>query len=176
MVAPRHPALPIVNPQLHAATQLSHIPDPAARMRAALAWADAQRQDLLQNGRSFITETTFSNPARVALLAQARTLGFEVVLYGLSLDEPELLLQRVAQRALKGGHPVPPHTVLESHARCVGNLRQAVSLAQLALLLDAADAYEGGPRLIASVMTDQMQLHTMLRPRWVEKVLGFAEG
>jgi predicted ABC-type ATPase len=176
LVAPRYPALPFVDAQAHEAGQMHHILDPGTRMRAARAWADAQRQELLQEGRSFATETAFSHPSRVALIAQARTLGFEVVLYAIAIDEPRRLLQRVNQRVREGGHAVPSHKVLERYTRCLDNFRQAVFMADLALLIDAADAQEGGPRLVASVMARQMQLHTVLRPRWVERVLGFAEG
>lgn len=176
LIAPRHPGLPFVNAQAHEAEQLGHLADAAARMRAARAWADEQRQLMLRQGRSFVTETVLSHPSRVALLAQARTLGFEVVLYGMAIDEPRRLLQRVSQRVREGGHAVPSHKVLERYPRCLDNLRHAVFLADLALLIDAVDAHEGGPRLVASVTARQMQLHTVLRPRWVEKVLGFAEA
>ena len=43
-------------------------------------------------------------------------------------------------------------------------------------LMDAIDAGQGGPRLVATVAQGQMQLHAVLRPRWADKVLGFAEG
>jgi predicted ABC-type ATPase len=176
LVAPRHPGLPFVNAQSYAAAQLQHIVQPHERDLAARAWADEQRQLLLRQGQSFVTETAFSHPSRVALLAQARTLGFEVVLYAMGLDEPRRLLHRVSQRVREGGHPVASHKVLERYPRCLDNLRQAVFLADLAFLIDACEAHDGGPRLVASVMARQMQLHTVLRPRWVEKVLGFAEG
>jgi predicted ABC-type ATPase len=176
LIAARHPGLPFVDAQAYASAQLRHIIDPATRQRAARAWADEQRQLLLRQGQSFVTETAFSHPSRIALIAQARTLGFEVVLYAIALDEPRRLLQRVSQRVREGGHPVPSHKVLERYTRCLDHLRQAVFIADLVFLIDAADAHEGGPRLIASIVARQMALHAVLRPRWVEKVLGFAEG
>ncbi|AEG94896.1 zeta toxin family protein [Ramlibacter tataouinensis] len=176
LIAPRHPGLPFIDAQAHAAAHLQHVTDPVAQAQAARAWAEEQRQALLRQGRSFATETVFSHPSRLALMAQARTLGFEVVLYALALDEPRRLLQRVSQRVREGGHAVPTHKVLERYARCLENLRQAVFLADLAFLLDACDAADGGPRLVATLTSGQMQLHTVLRPRWAEKVLGFAEN
>jgi predicted ABC-type ATPase len=176
LLAPRHPGLPFINAQAHASTQLRHIIDPATRARAARSWADEQRQGLLRQGQSFITETAFSHPSRVALIAQARSMGFEVVLYALALDEPRLLLRRVNQGAREGGDAVPSHKVLERFARCLYQLRQAVFMVDLVFLFDAADAHEGGPRLVATLAGGQMTLHTVLRPRWVEKVLGFAES
>lgn len=176
LIAPRQPGLPFVDAQAYANAQLLHILDPATRMRAARSWADDQRQALLRQGRSLVTETAFSHPSRVALVAQARSLGFEVVLYAMALDEPRRLLQRVSQRVREGGHAVPSHKVLERYARCLENLRQAVYLADLALMIDASEAHEGGPHLIASVVARRLEMHTALRPRWVDKVLGFAEA
>lgn len=176
LIAPRHPGLPFINAQAYANEHLQHLPTPAHRAAAARAWADSQREILLQGRRSFVTETAFSHPSRLALIAQARTLGFEVVLYAICIDEPRRLLHRVTQRVREGGHDVPTHKVLERYPRCVDHLRHGVRMADLAMLLDATDAAEGGPRLIASVVSGQMQLHAVLRPRWVEKVLGFAEA
>ncbi len=176
LLAPRYPALPFVNPQAYEQEHLQHLPTPEARALAAREWADAQRQALLRASRPFVTETALSHPSRLALIAQARALGYEVVLYAMCVDEPRRLLQRVSQRQREGGHGVPSHKVLERYPRSVDNLRRAVHMADLALLMDASEASQGGPRLIATIAAGQMQLHAVLRPRWVEKVLGFAEN
>lgn len=166
LIAPRHPALPFVNPSAGTAAK-------AAQQRE---WADAERASLLQAGRSFVTETTFAHASRLSLITHARSLGYEVVLYAMGVDDPAPLLARVAQRVREGGAPVPSHKVLERYARCMDNFRRAVRIADLAFLLDAIDVSEGGPRLVASVAAGQMQLHQLARPRWVERVLGFAEA
>jgi predicted ABC-type ATPase len=176
LIAPRHPAFPFVNAQVYAGEQLHQITDAAGRAEAARLWADGERDRLLRAGRSFVTETVFSHASRVALITHARSLGYEVVLYALALDEPRKLLHRVTQRVREGGHAVPTHKVLERYPRTLENLRRAVRLADLVFLFDAVDASSGGPRLIASIVNGQMRLHTVLRPRWVDKVLGFAEG
>jgi predicted ABC-type ATPase len=157
VIAPRYPAIPFVD----------------SRPREE---ADVRRQQLLHAGHSFATETAFSHPSRVALLAQARTLGFDVVLYAIALDEPRQLLERLRQRAREGGPCVASHTVIERYARCLDNLRQAVFMADLALLIDATHSTADGPRLIATLVRGQMHLNAVLRPRWAEKVLGFAEA
>jgi predicted ABC-type ATPase len=176
LVAPRYPALPFVDVQAYSADQLQHLDDPQVRAVAARDWADAQWQALLRQRTSFVIETGFSHASRVALIGQARTLGFEVVLYAMGLDEPRKLLQRVNQRVREGGPAVPSHKLLARYARTLDNMRHAAFIVDLALLIDGCDADEGGPRLVATVMARQMQLHTVQRPRWVEKVLGFAEG
>ena len=55
-------------------------------------------------------------------------------------------------------------------------LQDALALAELSFLFDGSDVEQGGPVLVASIAGGRMNLHTALRPRWVEKVLGFAEG
>lgn len=176
LIAPRHPALPFVSAQAYAAEHLKHVEDVDACTLSAQTWVDERRQDLLREGASFVTETVFSHPSRVALIAQARSFGYEVVLYAMCVDEPRRLLQRIEQRVREGGPPVPTHKVLERYPRAMENFRRAVRLADLSFLFDGVDAQHGGPRLVASLVSGQMHLHTVLRPRWVDKVLGFAEG
>jgi hypothetical protein len=54
-------------------------------------------------------------------------------------------------------------------------LQDARAAVDVAFLFDGSDIEIGGPVLIASIAGGRMNLHTALRPRWVEKVLGFAE-
>ncbi len=176
LVGARYPEHPLVEAESHAASQLLHIPEPSARMRVATAWVDAQRQDMLQNGRSFITESSFSHSSRLALIAQARTLGFEVVLYALAVDEPRLLLERLNQRRGDHEQEISSHKVMERYARCLENFRRSFSMVNLVLLIDGIDWHRGGPRLVVTLKARYMQLHTAVRPQWVEKVLGFSEG
>lgn len=176
LIAPREPTLPFVTAHSQAVKELTAALEPEQRAEAARAWLDGERQRWLRAGSSFATETTLSHPSRLALITQARTLGYEVVLYALGLDEPRHLLHRVSQQVREGGHGVPSHKVLDRYGRSIDNMRRAVRMVDLALLLDAADAQEGGPRLIASVVAGHLQLHTLLRPRWVDRVLGFAKA
>lgn len=176
LIAPRHPALPFISASAYAAQALSHVESERERCDEARLWADIEREQLLKAGRSFVTETAFAHASRLALITHARSMGYEVVFYGMAVDEPRTLLQRVTQRVREGGPSVPTHKVLDRYARCLENFRRAVRLADLVLLLDACDAAEGGPRLIASVVGGRIHLHSVHRPRWVEKALGFAEA
>lgn len=176
LIAPRHPSLPLVSAQLYAMESLEHFSDEDARISAAQIWADQTRQHHLSRGESFITETVFSHPSRVALLAQARSLGYEVVLYALGVDDPRELLRRIHQRAQTGGPPVAMHKILGRYPRTLENFRRATRLVDRMHLYDAIDIQRGGPRLVATIIEGRLRLHTVLRPRWVEKVLGFTEG
>jgi len=176
LVRPRHPSLPFVNPKAYSSEYLQGITDQKRRADAARMKADEERQELLRDAKSFVTECVFSHPSRVALITHARSVGYEVVLYALALDEPRKLVQRVNQQAKEGGDPAPTYKVLERYPRVLENLRRGVRAADLSFLFDASDASTGGPRLVASVAQGRIRVHTVIRPRWLDKVLGFSEG
>ena len=48
-------------------------------------------------------ETVFSHPSKIDFLAQAKSLGYEVVLVYIHLTNDELNQARVAQRVSEGG-------------------------------------------------------------------------
>jgi predicted ABC-type ATPase len=172
LIQPRYPQLPFVNADVHEREQLGHIRSAQQRSEAARAWADAQRQALLAQQQSFVSETVFSHPSKLALIADAQARGFEVALYVVCLDDPRRLLERVQQRVLEGGHAVPANKILERYPRTVENLRQAVRQVPLALLFDATDTDDGGPHLVASVVGGRVRVHGPWLPAWVRQVRG----
>jgi predicted ABC-type ATPase len=91
-----------VNADHYEAAHLQHLTDPQARSKAAQHWAEARRAELLQAGQSFVSETVFSHPSKLALIAQAQAQGFFVMLLVVALEDPQQLLQGVAQRVLWG--------------------------------------------------------------------------
>jgi predicted ABC-type ATPase len=88
-----------VNADLYERSHLGHITDQRARSQVARAWADARREELLARGQSFVSETVFSHPSKLQLIASAQQAGFVV-----ALDDPHQLLARVAKRISEGGH------------------------------------------------------------------------
>lgn len=172
LIAPRYPTLEFVNADLHESNELQHETNPVRRSEAARAWADARRAQLLSQHASFVSETVFSHPSKLALIEHAQACGFGVVLYVVCLDEPRLLLARVKQRVKEGGHAVPNNKILERYPRTLANLSQAVNRADTSLLFDAAEVSDGGPRLLAIVSGNQVEQLTELMPRWARQVLG----
>jgi predicted ABC-type ATPase len=116
---------PLVNADLREAAALAHMHDPLARSRAARAWADAERAQCLNAGQSFVSETVFSHTSRLDLIAAAQRAGFAVVLLVVCVDDPQMLLARVAQWVEEGGHPVPPVHILARYPRTVRQLSVA---------------------------------------------------
>jgi len=116
----------------------------------------------------------FSHPSKLALIDKAQRHGFTVALYIVALDDPARLLDRVAQRVREGGHPVPPERILARYPRTMAHLAQAVQLADVAYLYDAAEVTQGGPRLVAvrTALATTALVDSM--PAWAQRLLGAA--
>jgi predicted ABC-type ATPase len=141
--------LEFVNADLFEAAQLAQVIDPKARSGQARLWADKRRATLLAEGRSFVSETVFSHPSKLQLLADAQAAGFRTVLLVVCVDDAQQLVRRVAQRVREGGHAVPPDRILARYPRTLTHLKGAVRLADLALLYDTSGAAIQPPRLVA---------------------------
>ena len=170
------PEAEFVNADLHEAAHLQHITDPARRSQAARQWADERRAACLAAGESFVSETVFSHPAKLDLLAQAKAAGFAVVLLVVCVDEPRHLLARVQQREQEGGHSVPPERILARYPRTLANLARAIALADLVLMYDTSgprNRVVQPPRLVARCRAGRVSWKTPARlPAWADRLLA----
>jgi predicted ABC-type ATPase len=163
-----------VNADLHERDHLQHITDAQQRSEAARAWADQRRADLLKAGQSFASETVFSHPSKLDLIREAQAHGFLVVLLVVCIDNPQLLLARVRQRVREGGHDVPAERILQRYPRTLQHLKQAVRLADMALLYDNTDIHQqpSSPQRMATCRGNKTTVHRDAVPQWVRIVLG----
>lgn len=81
--------LEFVNADLFEAAQLAQVADPKARSEQARLWADQRRATLLSAGRSFVSETVFSHPSKLQLMADAQAAGFRAVLLVVCVDDAQ---------------------------------------------------------------------------------------
>lgn len=166
------PPLEFVNADPHERAHLQHITSGEERSRAARIWADGRRATLLATRTPFATETVFSHPTKLDLIANAQRQGFTVALYVVALDDPQRLLGRVAQRVREGGHPVPPERILARYPRTMALLAQAVRQADVAYLYDAAEVRAGGPQLVAVRSAGNSTPVVAPLPAWAQAMLG----
>lgn len=101
--------------------------------------AEAQRRDRIADGASFISETVFSHPSKVQLVADCIEAGYLVHLHVITVPI-DLTVQRVLERVRRGGHAVPEHKIRERYERLWGNVSAAIRLADTAELLDNSSA------------------------------------
>lgn len=87
------------------------ISDYRERNLKAAQIAEARRLAALHAGRDFAFETVMSTPEKVALMTQAKALGYRVRLLFITTQSSEINVQRVADRVARGGHPVEPEAI-----------------------------------------------------------------
>lgn len=108
---------------------------PGAAYEAARIAAD-RRQDFLNRGEDFVTETVFSHPSKLDLIHEARAHGFDIVLLHIGVDSPDIAVARVAACVQEGGHPVPEDKIRARYARNGRFIRQAVLEADRGVVYD----------------------------------------
>lgn len=102
----------------------------------AAALAENIRNALLRQATSFCFETVFSHPSKIDFIAQAKGLGYEVILVYLHLATAQLNESRVWQRVSQGGHAVPAEKIRRRIPRTMQNVAAALPLTDEARLLD----------------------------------------
>ena len=110
---------------------------PAARL------AEAIREDMLAEGRSFIFETVLSDPqgAKIAFLAKARAAGYFVDAHFIGIASPALSQARVIHRVANGGHDVPDDKIAARYPRVMENLRRLIPVANRLTIYDNSDTH-----------------------------------
>ena len=114
-------------------------PDAIARnMSPAQAAREAlrRRRLALLERRSFVVETTLSGTGIFRLMEAVRKEGCKIVRHYVSLDSPELALDRIRNRVARGGHDVPEDDARRRFLRSHFNLPTAAQLADEVLLYD----------------------------------------
>ena len=72
---------------------------------------------IVANRKSFAFETTLSGLNYIEQIKKWRKIGYEVILYYLSLPDEEMALERVQLRVAQGGHNVPVDVIKRSYHR-----------------------------------------------------------
>jgi len=135
--------------------------------------ADELRKRMLKEGKSFITETVFSDPvgAKLAFLQDACAAGWDITLFFIGLDSPDLSLRRVKTRVQAGGHDVPVEKVMARYARTLANLRRSIGVLPQVIVYDNS-SHEAPYRFIAEYRFGKLyQRADGELPEWCREVM-----
>ena len=133
---------------------------------ASRAAADARAQAMSAR-RSFITETVFSHPSKVALVAQAARAGYRVELHVMLIPE-DVAVARVAYRVSAGGHTVPPDKIRSRYRRLWPLVVDARAIAHRATFYDNS---RSTPFRLVAVCERGLPVGTPTWPAWTPGVL-----
>lgn len=98
--------------------------------------AESRRREHLAEGKSFVSESTFSHESKLALIQEAKDTGFRVVMYHVNVRSADLSVARVERRTKEGGHNVPEDKIRERYVRNQALIKEAVLLSDRAFVYD----------------------------------------
>ena len=143
------------------------------RVREAVAaqLASAEREERLEQGRSFASETVFSHPSKLDFLRDAKAKGFDTRVVFIATENPQLNVARVEHRVSQGGHDVPKDKIVARYDRALENLRRVIPIADKVEVYD--NSIEGRDhRHIATFERGRLLELEHNPPRWVQPTLG----
>ncbi len=158
-------AAPFINADIIQRDELQN-PSVEAAYRAAQIAAD-RREELLKARQSFVTETVFSHPSKLAMLKNARDLGFRIVVFHLHLSSADLAVARVEGRVGEGGHPVPEDKIRVRYDRNQELIRMAVLMADNGVVYDAS-GLNVAPRLLMKTRAGRVEHVVPDTPDWFQ--------
>lgn len=159
---------PFINADILAKQLYPHAPELHSYDAAILA---AQlRSRLLLEGNSFCFGTIFSHPSKIDFIAQAKTIGYNIILVFIHLDDASLNQARVAQRVSEGGHDVPSEKIINRIPRVLKYIRQAIPLCDRTYILDNSRA-DNPFQQYPVHCNGQLNLSKHSMPIWLKELL-----
>jgi predicted ABC-type ATPase len=138
--------------------------------RAAALAAEIRDQHLAA-GQSFVTETVFSHPSKLALLRTAKAAGFRIVLFHVNVESADIAVARVRWRVSQGGHDVPEDKIRARYERNPQYIREAAGLADIAQIYDSSKEAVP-PRWVLTFHDGQLYSASNDVPQWTHLLYG----
>ena len=160
--------LPFVNADILAKELYPQSPEEHSYDAAKLA--TEIRFKLLREGRSFCFETVFSHPSKIDFVAQAKALGYEIILVFIHLDPVSLNQARVAQRLSEGGHNVPDEKVASRIPRLLQNIKKTLPLCDQVRILNNS-RIDSPFQQVAVIRNGQKLQKEIALPGWAKELL-----
>lgn len=125
--------------------------------------ARAQRVHLASRLESFGFETVFSHSSNIEFLEALSVLGYDVHLFFVCTEHPEINIARVENRVALGGHSVPRVKIVDRYRRSRGLAFPASRVVQRMVLFDNSSANEPG-RVVGEILRQGSELRLFPAP------------
>ena len=160
--------LPFINADILAKELYPQSPEKHSYDAAKLA--TEMRFRLLHEGRSFCFETVFSHPSKIDFVAQAKVLGYEIIMVFIHLDTVSLNQARIAQRMSEGGHNVPDEKVASRIPRLLQNIKKTLPLCDQVYILNNS-RIDSPFQQVAVIRNGQKIQQKISLPDWAKDLL-----
>ena len=100
------------------------------------------RNDCLKYGKSFNEETTLTGKTILKTIDKAKELGYELQLFYIGVNNPEIAKERIRNRVEKGGHNIADEIVEKRYYESLKNLKQVITKFDEVYLYDNSIKYK----------------------------------
>ena len=100
------------------------------------------RNDCLKHGKSFNEETTLTGKTILKTIDKAKELGYELQLFYVGVNNPEIAKERIRNRVEKGGHNIADEIVEKRYYESLKNLKQVITKFDEVYLYDNSIKYK----------------------------------
>jgi predicted ABC-type ATPase len=136
----------------------------------AVSIATAIGNDLLSQGVSFCFETVFSHESKIDFIAQAKGMGYKIILVYIHLIDSSLNEARVHQRTKEGGHSVPAEKIHSRIPRTMKHIKIALTLVDEAWILDNSSEQNRFQQMVV-MKSGKYEIKADPIPDWVKAIL-----
>ncbi|WP_338097003.1 AAA family ATPase [Methanolapillus ohkumae] len=136
----------------------------------AMKQAETLRFKALEEEKSFTFETVFSTKDKLDFLMTAKRLGYHITTIYITTSDPQINLNRIAERVKNGGHDVPSDKVLSRYEKTMRLMPEVLLKSDMAKVYDNSSSC---PVLVfeKEECGDFLLLNREQRHSWVNKYI-----
>lgn len=121
--------------------------------------------EYLSQGISFQQETTLCGKSILKNINRAKAQGYEIEVYYIGLETPEIAKKRVAVRVAEGGHGVPEDAIERRYYESMANMKMILGQCGVVSFYDNSKRF----RLIATYKDGRIVRESLDLPQWYIK-------
>lgn len=121
----------------------------------------------VDEGRSFIVESTISGSIYLKYANQARKDGFRTTFIYVGLSSASLSVERVEKRIGLGGHAIPTHDIMRRYPRSLANLKAHIKVFESAHIYDNTHSYQW----VCDYRNGLIHKASQSMPHWIQPYL-----
>ena len=130
------------------------------------------RNECFQYDKSFNEETTLTGKTILKTINKAKELGYELQLFYVGVNNPEIAKERIKIRVEKGGHNIENDVVEKRYYESLNNLKEIISKFNKVYLYDNSKKYKN----IFSFSNNKILFKSNESISWAKEVIEIIEN
>lgn len=99
-------------------------------------------QKCIQMGKSFNQETTLAGQTIKKQIKKIKEQGYQIHLYYVGIATPEIAIERVKHRVMRGGHGIPEEDIRRRYEVSLNNLKEVFPLCDRVRIYDNTENFQ----------------------------------